>query len=716
MAEDVSIVMTLKDRVSEVLTSMTGKSKAFDKSLDDLERGLKQFESAQGQLTRKSTQLKQALEEANRQVTSARQEYKKLGDEASKGALDKAIEDQERLKQQLKETEGAIKTNNAAYRDMLNTARTAANRAGGSEESSLASGLKSAGLTKLIGDAATELGGTLIESALGQPTASFVSSLTSGIASGAALGAIAGPTGALIGAGVGALAGGVSGYSKIYAAKDDALKSYVQENVEGQLEAQDTMLTSGSALAAQRELDAIAFNKLLGEGTGSQYLEDLKKLAASTPLEYSGLTAMSRGLATGFGNDPQRMLTLMQRIGDAGSAVGLAAGDMETMAQSLSRMQSSGKASLEYLNIFQERGVDVIGMLSEALGKNQGQIYEMISKGQIGGQQAVSIIEEGLAGDKYAGSMDTMSKTYSGLSSTLEDNEADLQAMMGEGYNRGRSEGMEKQIAWMNEQSEDLGEAYAMIGQWKASLENLQEQYEREAMNAVMTGDTSGLFEGTDIEGRLQEMAKEYQEAQAAAQEGNQEAMAELGRLLAEAQVIAQNEYNASEGAQLAVESEKSLIQNVRDDSGLNNAYYDAGYSLGQEFSRGRAAGALEGISALMKPTGLTSSSTGAVYDEFGNQLSVPGKTMVGYGDKSGRKSSATGLERVPYNDFPALLHEGERVLTASEARTYNSGGGAAGGVTVTGNTFVVRQDSDIDAIAAQLLNKIREAGAAGVY
>ena len=32
-------------------------------------------------------------------------------------------------------------------------------------------------------------------------------------------------------------------------------------------------------------------------------------------------------------------------------------------------MNSSGKATLEYLNIFQDRGVDVIGMLSEAMAR-----------------------------------------------------------------------------------------------------------------------------------------------------------------------------------------------------------------------------------------------------------------------------------------------------------------------------------------------------------
>ena len=50
-----------------------------------------------------------------------------------------------------------------------------------------------------------------------------------------------------------------------------------------------------------------------------------------------------------------------------------------------------------------------------------------------------------------------------------------------------------------------------------------------------------------------------------------------------------------------------------------------------------------------------------------------------------------------------ALLHQGERVQTAEEARR------ASGGVTVkvSGNNFSVRNDSDIQAIAVCLADEI---------
>lgn len=45
----------------------------------------------------------------------------------------------------------------------------------------------------------------------------------------------------------------------------------------------------------------------------------------------------------------------------------------------------------------------------------------------------------------------------------------------------------------------------------------------------------------------------------------------------------------------------------------------------------------------------------------------------------SGGKSAASGLDYVPRNNFPAMLHEGEAVLTSSEAKAWRKGNGGAG-------------------------------------
>lgn len=60
------------------------------------------------------------------------------------------------------------------------------------------------------------------------------------------------------------------------------------------------------------------------------------------------------------------------------------------------------------------------------------------------------------------------------------------------------------------------------------------------------------------------------------------------------------------------------------------------------------------------------------------------------------------GLDRVPYDGYVARLHEGERILTRDEAKKSDDTG-----VLITGNTFNVRQESDVKKIAKELATLI---------
>ena len=705
MAEEVGIVMSLYDRVSPTLKAIAGNSQAFDKTLDDLEESIRSYDKAQDSMVKKYADLKKAMAETDNQVKAAQKSYKKLNDEASKKALDEAIDRQTELRRALTETETNLKANSKAYDDLYEQARKAArgigeteaaasrmdNRSGGlSGAVGMLAALGKAGLYDMLGDTAGQWAGTLASSGLGSSGGSLFSSILGSAGSGAAIGSMIAPgVGTAVGAAIGAGVGLASGASQIYEGRDSAFQSYIQEAAEGQISERDSAISSGSSVAAQRELDAIAFNKLLGEGIGDQYLKDLRAMAAETPMEYSDLTAMSRALATGFGSDPRRMLALMEGIGNAGSAVGVSASDMSIMAQALSRMQSSDKASLEYLNMFQERGVDVIGMLAGSLGVSQGEVYDMISKGSISGTQAVSIIQQGL--DQYAGAMDEISRTFSGLSSTLADAETEMDAAYGEGYNAERAKGLQAQTEWLSGVSgEAQQEANKAIGAWQASLENQKEQFQREALDAVMSGAETTLF-SEEAQKRLNDLTNEYQKAQV---EGD---AAEMGRALAEARVMALNEYNASEGAQLALESEKALVAGIRADAALKSDYWDAGYEMGLEYSKGMAAAWADNHPLGESGRAISSSYQDWVRESNTDALYTP---------------HAAGLDRVPYDNYAALLHEGERVLTAREAREQDRKNGAAIQVDVHDNTFGAGMDEAAVAEAiAQAVSRKLQAG-----
>ena len=394
--------------------------------------------------------------------------------------------------------------------------------------------------------------------------------------------------------------------------------------------------------------------------------------------------------------------------------------DMEEMARAMSRMNSSGKATLEFLNIFQDRGVDVIGMLGEALGKTQGDIYSMISKGEINGQTAANIIQAGME-SAYKGSMEEMAVTFSGLTSTLEDTMTEIDNARGEGYNAERSGGLQAEIdAYGGALGQAVESLNAIAGQNEAYLENLSEQYTREALSAVLLGETPSGIYGPEQQEELVAMREEYQAASEAYASGSQEAGLKMDSLRREAEALAKIAYESSEQYQTVHDTELDLIEAIRENTAALSGWRN-GYNIQQALSKGslvnligenslvgQAMGFFSGASALVGTGSETTTGLSVEERQAGNWR------RGGYYDEDGVwRSHAAGLERVPYDGYAALLHEGERVLTAREARQADQGGGAR--VTITGNTFQVRQESDIDAIAEALYRRLRLAQMGGV-
>lgn len=686
---EASILVTLRDQYSPGVQAMRSANSGFGKSLEETQQKAQAYQTRLAGLVKQQGELQVQLVDAKKALKEAESAYKATGEAADADALARAKEKYESLNAVMKETAQASKDTQNALRELENQGSRMSS-GNGNQSAGMLSTLGKAGLLSMVGGAAGQWANTLVGSAFGSNVGSVFSSGMSSAIQGAAIGSLASPVGTAVGAAIGGAIGLATGGSEIFQQRDEAFKSYVQEATQEQMEGLDASITSGSATAAQRELDTIAFNKLLGKGTGDDFLTRLRTMAADTPMEYSDLTVMSRALATGFRSDPDRMLSLMTGIGNAGSAVGTDANGMTVMAQALSRMQSSNKASLEYLNMFQERGVDVIGMLASALNTDQGGIYDMISKGSISGTQAVDIIQQGL--EQYAGAMDEMAKTFSGLESTLADAQAELNNAYGEGYNETRKQGLQEEINWLSgESGAIIQEANRAMGAWQAELENSKEEYIRKAVEDV-------LYNSDDYK--------------AAMAEGTDEGYAEAGRMLMEAKVRGMNEYNASEGAQLMLEYEMSLAETIREDASTNSAYWDAGYRKGQEYSKGLASGMGEALTEVIKSS--PNAQRGGTAAE--NDYIVEGNLQRGgyklYSD--GTRGYATGLGRVPYDNFPALLHEGERVLTAAEARSYNQSG--ARSVQIVMNGTVIREEADIDRVAQALLNKLIQADTAGVY
>lgn len=659
---EASLVIKAEDRYSEAVRKMAQTTKTFNKDVDALEEQLHQ-------LSTQKVSLKVDLDKAQKALKDAQKQFAATGDEADglKMQLQQANYDNIRRNFDLV-TRAARDTQRQL--DKTGTAGKNAGTAVQSGVSAMVGALATSGIGNMVGQLLEESAGIAATSLLGSGGGTVVSNALSSAASGAAIGTMIAPG---VGTAIGALAGGavgvLTGASQVEENRDESFKSYVQESVEGQLSEMDSIRASGSSTAGQRKQDQIAFAQRFGSEEAAQsYLGQVRAMAVNTNYTYDEITGYSKSLLNSY--SAEETLGVLQKLSDATAGLNLDSSGVSMFIAGLSRMRTTNKVTQEYLNYFSERGLDVYDALARGTGADKSQIAGMVTDGDIGGTEAAQYILDYIQ-EEFGGLSEKLASTYDAMVDNLGDAEANLNARMGEGYNEARKSGIQAQMDWL--ESDQLGEAYEAIGAWKAEMENAKEQYIRDAVNEAMD-------------------SEDYQTAQA---EGD---AAEMGRIIMQAKIQGMNEYNANEGKDEVLAQELALIEGVRSDTSVNDGYWDAGYTLGQEFSKGRLAG-------MRGNTGAGSGRYDARMDPSSSEYD-PAYAFTGY---------ATGLERVPYNNFPALLHEGERVLTAREARNYARGGGS-GGIQITMNGTVIREEADIDRVAQRLLNKILAAKTAGVY
>lgn len=704
---DVSIALSAKDNFSQTLRKLASEANTSVNDVDALQKSLTKLNNTR-------TNLKLDLSRAKSELREAEKRFKATGDAADELALkDKQIEF-DNLTSQLKAVSSSAQ---AAEKNMMSLAGTnskLSNRASGSGKSgsmwgTLGGALATAGFGDMLSGSLSQAAGAFLGSYYGASDGAAIESVLGGAISGGSMGAsagmmVAGPTGAAIGAAVGgaigAVSGGIEAAAQKFTEKDEAFKSYVQESVEGVLDEQAQALTSGSAIAGTREQTRMAFSKALGgDEAADAYLEQVREMASRTNYTYDEITGYTKQLLNSY--DPSEIFEVLGDLSDATAGLNLNSSDVSLWVSGLNRMRITDKAMMEYLNYFSERGLNVYEALSKALGVQESAVQELVSNGNVSGTTAADAILNYIS-EQYGGLSERLAGSYEGLMGNIEDANADLQAAMGEGYNEARKAGLQEQLDWMNgEMGASMQQAYEQIGAFQASLENTREQMVRDAMNAVMTGVLPE--EGFELQlQRLRDMAEEYASAaqiaaaQPADSEAAMQAQADMGRLLAEAQVMAQNEYNADTGAQTLLDSQLQLAQAVAADTSADATYYNAGQRLGQQYT--------QGISAAItsyRPPSVTLPS-----------VSVAGGTTsraTGGSHLTGATSPyrAIGENRVPRDNTLYLLHEGERVLTAREARAADRKESGGNVVVNMGGNYTVRQDSDIDAIAEAVAARV---------
>lgn len=703
--DSLNIYLTATDKMSPVLASITDKTKALDKESQQLEQTYEALQKANKGLIAQKTELQKKLQEVNEEVKEARKQFKELGDEASSDAYEKAQQKQQKLRNELAATNKSLQENQKIYKENIEIVRKGSVEEQGTGLGDIAKGIFTGQIGQMFASSLGGLGQSLLTSAIGMPEASLISNTLSSAISGGAAGAMFGLPGILLGAGLGGLSGLISGGTEIYEAKDDAFKEYYGGLYEDVSARSGEMVESGSTIAGGREQTRMAFSQRLGgDEEADAYLARVEKMAANTNYEYDEIVGYTKLLLNSY--DPDEVFGVLQKLSDATAGLDLSSGDVNMMISGLSRMRTTGKATQEYLNYFRERGVDVDQALADDLGVDKSAIAEMVTKGKIGGEDAAQAILDFIQ-KEFGGLSDILAGTYDAMVDNLGDMNASLEARGGDAYNELRKEGVQAEMDALGGALGDaIGEINAVMGENQARKENMQEQYMREALEAVLLGKEGSVF-SEEENAKLAELSAQYTELKARYEESggtDAEAGAQMESLYEQAQALGQAYFDNSEFVQMLNNTELDEIQAILDNTAALTEATTASYNMAQQLSKGYAGMTLsaEDMSSTRK-TASENTLNSSQSRRYGTSTNKK---------KTGRGRYAFGLDRVPYDEYPALLHEGERVLTASQARAQDAGqaGALPIQITITGNSFTGTPEEMADQLAEILARKIIQA------
>ncbi len=702
MADDISIVLKMTEDVSGTMKSISSASRGVSKEFEALQRQAQQLGQRYTAMNKKAAEASAEALSVGKAMTEARKALNKTQSEADKANYEKLKAQYDDLKYAAKGYATAAKE---TVRDMNDVARTVRklddqSRAGalGSfwgriTDDRLRSGLMASGLGSDLSNSISGFLGSHITSAIGQPMATAIGEGISGTISGIAAGSFAGIPGMVVGGGIGLLSGIMNGQSKIFEARDAAFKDYYKSLYETGETGTAEGLSAGRTLAASRETTKLSFSTLLGsEQAAGRFLEDVLKTANTTPFLYDDLTGISKTLLS-FGYAMEDIIPTLTKVGDAGAALGLSTADIGTVATYIGRMRSSDKASLEYLNPLNERGLGVFEWLAQDLGISQKAVYDKISKGELSGEYVSELLLERFE-SLYGGMMEVQSRSTEGLDSTLQGLMENIQAAGGDAYNEAMKASKNADIAaYGGTLGDKLAELNAISGQVDAYGESLRSQYQREALGAVLEGKGTTVFSQEDQEA-LEGLRTEFQAAQAAWEAGDMLAGQTMTNLRESAEAVATAAFESSGWSQRLHDAELDQIEATRQLTASMDAATRA-WETGNAFSKGM------NISRPMEYNqNAVNDSPSGLYKDLRDPEPYVSSIFRDVGNH------AFGLKRVPIDGYPALLHQGERVLTAEEVRRQSRGNGSGLSVTITGPVSV-RQDSDIDAIAMRLADEI---------
>lgn len=220
-------------------------------------------------------------------------------------------------------------------------------------------------------------------------------------------------------------------------------------------------LMGGLALRSAGNLEQleIRFSSLVGSAEkAATLMEQLKSFAAKTPFELNDVAnAAAALLAAGFA--AESLEDHLKTLGDIAAGSG---GNLADMVPLFTEIRLKGKAFTQDLRQFATRGIPIVAVLAQQLGKSEAQIFKMAEQGKI----TFPLIEKALRsmteqGGLFFDQMGKQSTSIFGLFSTLKDTGTFALAELGKAM--ARSVDLASKMTQLTGWIEDLTAAFTRL-------------------------------------------------------------------------------------------------------------------------------------------------------------------------------------------------------------------------------------------------------------
>lgn len=678
MANDIQSFASNADNLTKSIGSIQGSIKSLTKDLMNYKR-------IQDEVFNKKMEVKCDLSGVRKEFATFFKEVNQGFQESQKSgkAQQKVINE---MTQSCKNFAKAAKEAGTAEKALNDFSEkgTVSSNSKNNEKSSLQKALTEKDLLKQLGTSAANLAGGYATSIYGDRGGSAISSIVGGIGIGAATGfSVGGPVGSIVGTITGLLSGICDVIAKELKSKDDFIKNEVKAAIDSEKKSQSESLSNGISISDKSEVNELNLSYLLkSKDNAKKFINEITEFSSNSNLKVEDALGIGKKLIVS-GYKQNEVEPFLATLGDTSAALGINSQDTKGIANILINAKTKNKISdsdLEYMDNF---GMNATDAVAKDLNVSKDGVKNKVKSGEIKGEQVAEILTRHMI-NNFGGWMKEYLNTSEGLKKSRDEKREIRDKQKGDGYNKIAKDGYKKEIDYFNsEEGKREGIAYSKIGEDYGRIQN--KKIEREIEGKQQIFKVSLIPEGSNIFGLAPKIDKNSKSGkwdifdEAAKRDEDYQGLYIESRLASKKSQTDTEFKNSKENKKLQ-EYEKLLIENIQGNIGANSAYINQAKINADQLTVGPGA-----CEIIAENQGKKEKSF-----HFGSLIGkLPEK--------------AIGLDRVPYDNYPAILHEGERVLTRVEADQQQSSG-----VTPVINMYnTVRDDSDIDKIVTALVTQL---------